>query len=1366
MRLPDPDGSYAVLIGAAKYGADSGFISFPSIKRSMDEFAEFLRSTTGLQNVTTVLDPPDGASFSTALTAANATDLLLFYYVGHGVPVDNELHLTHTGSHADHADFTTVPYTAIRAKIKASRAQVKIVILDCCHSGKAFGRGVLADGANVLVEAADIEGTFVLTATDEKKRFAAASDDAGRTAFTGALLDVLRSGIPSADRYLTMSAIFHELRARLPAANLPNPKALERGTAADLALTHNAAWSGDIATPVLPGTESTAYFAQIRDIAPSDEMIDRADEVRELAAFCDGDERYLWWRGEPWTGKTTFMSWFALNPPEHVRVVAFFITSRMAAQSDHVAFTDAVLEQLSALLPGERAAVTAAVGNRDALRRHLLDLAAQRAIECGNRVLLMVDGLDEDHGQPTIASLLPKNPPPGLRVVVASRPNPPIPDDVSDGHPLRTCRHRTLESYSLAGDHRRAAKLELARLLHESDDTRRVLGLLTAAGGLTGPELVDLTQLPPYWIEDLLRGVTGRTFRTRTSRFVPDHINLLAHETLQREAEKALGRKLLDEYRDQIHQWARRYRAQGWPETTPTYLLTRYFAMLKDQADLTRMADIALDAARHDRMLHLTGGDIAARTEIGTTQDLILGQADSDLLTMCRLSMQRLRLARRSANIPDQLPRAFALLGAHDRAESLARSIPDPQRQASALIGVIAVSAGTPRIERIQVIVESLIHQIAAAPERDRLLAELAGALIAAGAGDAAELVLSDIREPINQVRALTELVPARLAVGRIDDAGRAMEEAAALIPHIVSIEEHDSATALIALALAAMGETGRAADCVRGIRSADRRARAWADLAPALHLAPALRTSDVAAARQVVVEAVRTLESVDGGQQRAAVAAAITTPLVAAGFIQDARRLAEIVEPAISDDAPDWLVSGFVEYFVAVGEFDRTEAIADQLVSPTSRAETLTLLIPALVRQDRRDEARRLADQVEALARRTDAPRYLDTAFANLVAALITATDLTTAQLVAERISSPDRQAGALARVAVAIAAAGHTAAARRLADRAEALLDAITDAHDHAMSLADLVSCFARIGATEHALGLADRVRLRANEINILWPRLRVLSRLAAVLLDIGEIDRAIAVPRGAGGLFEQVQILGDLMRSVRDGDAARRLVAEAEALSWHADYSEKMMMRSGLVIAMARVGDFDRAVALAEQISLSAHHREQASSKLVAVLAESGDIARAERLARNCAPRVRVTALTTVVNAYAAAGDRAAARALLTFTEGIAQRITSQRLRNGSTAALVVAAIRIGDTEHAEALARAADGPDVRAEALTHLAREIATSSDTLDGPLAARLRQLLAEIWSLGSWYESLDILARIDPDLLVAIATEAMALDPR
>ena len=194
----------------------------------------------------------------------------------------------------------------------------------------------------------------------------------------------------------------------------------------------------------------SAYLQQVRRIAPPDPpgLIGREAELAELAAFCLEPDRgpYVWWRAGAWAGKSALMSTFVLHPPpemrDRVRIVSFFITARLAAQDTREAFTEVLLEQL-ADLTGQDLPPVLPEATREA---YLLDLLAQAAGACqeaGERLVLVVDGLDEDRGVTTgphahsIAGLLPADPPAGMRVIVAGRPNPPIPDDVPDWHPLR-----------------------------------------------------------------------------------------------------------------------------------------------------------------------------------------------------------------------------------------------------------------------------------------------------------------------------------------------------------------------------------------------------------------------------------------------------------------------------------------------------------------------------------------------------------------------------------------------------------------------------------------------------------------------------------------------------------------------------------------------------------------------------------------------------------------------------------------------------------------------------------------------------------------------------------------------------------------
>jgi energy-coupling factor transporter ATP-binding protein EcfA2 len=334
----------------------------------------------------------------------------------------------------------------------------------------------------------------------------------------------------------------------------------------------------------------SSYLEQVRRIAPPDPpgLRDRDAELAELARFCmdpDGAS-YAWWRAGPWAGKSALLSTFVLRPPAEVRervvVVSFFITARLAAQDTREAFTEVLLEQLAALLSQSLPSALP-----EAIREaHLLGLLSQAAAACagaGRRLVLVVDGLDEDRGVTaglyphSIAGLLPADPPAGMRVIVAGRPNPPVPDDVPDWHPLRNpAIARPLAASPHARDLQRLGRHELQRLLRGSQAEQDVLGLLTAAhGGLSAQDLAELTSTSLWEVEEILHTVAGRTLQVRPSLLDPEgrpDVYLLGHEGLLAPATEYLGDRL-NSYRERLRSWAGRWRARGWPAETPEYLL-------------------------------------------------------------------------------------------------------------------------------------------------------------------------------------------------------------------------------------------------------------------------------------------------------------------------------------------------------------------------------------------------------------------------------------------------------------------------------------------------------------------------------------------------------------------------------------------------------------------------------------------------------------------------------------------------------------------------------------------------------------------------------------------------------------------------
>ena len=313
----------------------------------------------------------------------------------------------------------------------------------------------------------------------------------------------------------------------------------------------------------------TRYREQVLRIAPPF-LVGRDAELGELEEFCitpESRQQFMWWRGNAWAGKSALMSWFVLHPPQGIRAVSFFVTARLASQDNRVAFIENVLEQLAALL-GELMPASMTESTMDAHLLGMLSDAAHACKERGERLVLVVDGLDEDRGVTTdpfasysIAALLPDPPPADIRIVVAGQPSPRIPGDVPEGHRLRDpAIVRRLTPSPYAAVVRNDTERELKRLLRGSEAEQDLLGLLTAArGGLSGSDLAELTERPTWQVEDELGTVAGRSFSPRPSSWLPgiwSDVYVLGHGELQDTAKKYLGNARLGAYRQPLHRWA------------------------------------------------------------------------------------------------------------------------------------------------------------------------------------------------------------------------------------------------------------------------------------------------------------------------------------------------------------------------------------------------------------------------------------------------------------------------------------------------------------------------------------------------------------------------------------------------------------------------------------------------------------------------------------------------------------------------------------------------------------------------------------------------------------------------------------------
>ncbi|SHN07671.1 hypothetical protein [Streptomyces yunnanensis] len=367
----------------------------------------------------------------------------------------------------------------------------------------------------------------------------------------------------------------------------------------------------------------------LRDVLPP-EFVGREEELAALEAFVkapDGAPAYLWWQAGPWAGKTALLSWFAARClPAGVDVAHYIIAGRLGTDRRD-GFVRTIKEQLDPTAgPRRRPAI-------DPGRPDLDPLYAAAAAECAGRdrrLVLIVDGLDEDADagpdETGIAGLLPKDPPSGMRVIVAGRPHPRVPMKLATDHPLRDPSVVRLLSASPAAAVIRDAALTELRTLLDDPLGQRLLGLLVSArGALTGADLAELTDTTPHKVQNKLRGVVGRSLAPTRTDLLPLDARIeaeaeagrqtfvLAHIELHTTARAELGRRFLAARTGELHDWAREYQDEDWPHDTPNYLLTGYTHLLHENRDTERLAALVLDPRRQLRLVQRAGPDVAVR---------------------------------------------------------------------------------------------------------------------------------------------------------------------------------------------------------------------------------------------------------------------------------------------------------------------------------------------------------------------------------------------------------------------------------------------------------------------------------------------------------------------------------------------------------------------------------------------------------------------------------------------------------------------------------------------------------------------------------------------------------------------------------
>lgn len=1149
----------------------------------------------------------------------------------------------------------------------------------------------------------------------------------------------------------------------------------------------------------------SAYAQQVRRIAP-EPFVGRQQELEELAAFCSCETgpAWMWWQAPAWSGKSALMATFVLHPPPGIRIVSFFITARLYTNSDRSAFLDVMVEQLAEVAQRPIPAFLT-----DSTREaHFLDLLEQASGACqsaGERLVLVVDGLDEDRGvtsdpdSRSIAALLPRRLPLGVRVIVAGRGNPPVPLDVPEDHPLRDRSIvRPLSRSPAATVVRDQATREIRRLLQGTSAERRLLGLVAVAGGgLSSRDLAELTGLTAWEITDQLETVSGRTFTQGESRWTNVPLYELAHKELQVIAIQRLGADHLAAYRVGIHNWAEDYRRRGWPADTPEYLLRGYFSMLRASRDLARMTSFCLDDIRQNRLMELSGGDHISLAEIATTIESIRNSGTPDLLAVCRLAIRRDRIQQRSSTIPAMLPTLWATLGDIDRGEALGRSITDPFQQVIALAELAEHSAKSGDVDRGRALLEAKFN-------------------------------LQEVTYSFNKVPALNSLV---LSAVRVDPCfGRKLiGKALNIARSMPKSSDRDSLIAGLASVMIEVGDLRDAETLIRSISESRQQGLPLAELGLAM-----VRNGELIRARELADEA-ELIARTNSDPEALLTLAVIATEL---GHQNRERSLAEEAEAVarsrINDGQKAWHLSMLADTIADAGYLDRAreiveeaEALSQYISKPYEYADAVTDLASAVLKIGDLSHA-------ETLIRSIAEPGRQASPLAELGLAMARNGDLTRARELAEEAEAiarshhdPYEQVVTLVKLAAVVARAGGPDRARRLDEAAGIFTRAIADADVRAGILAEMAKIAASAGDLDRGRELAEEAETAARLITITdhqdWTR----RELVSVMTQIGDLQRAETFARSIVDAYERAESLTALAReAARAGDLsfARDIAARVERLVPLIDiFHMKEWALGDLAGALGEAHDWERAETVARSIT-DPTKQSSAFAELSQVAADAGDLVHAEALVRSIVqPHARAVALADLAAFVLATGEPHRARELaeaaeyiaesipghgpqaniwadlagvwadadadalprahmlvekseaatrsitdpdcqeriraklssimvqvddLGHAEVIARSITDSHYQTEALAAVAAKAIDV-DIDRAESLAASISDPDERAEALTSMA--ITSTPD--------RAQRYILTALSIAEWTISLEALGKISPATLHEIADE-------
>jgi hypothetical protein len=279
MTRIDPNNTQAILIGASEFdfANDEYFQNLPNVKSNLLKLNHLLIDVVHIDKnkICLMLDKDNSSDITSEIIKIipNASDTLIVYYAGHGIPHLKNLYLATKKTQPDEPEFTGAMESKhfVNLVIKKAKAKNLIFIIDCCFSARAK-EGVDSRNKQVF---------FITAAPSTQAAKDESPEDANYTAFTHELLVIFEQGIDNAGDFLTFQDIANHLSQQLKDKGLPEPQLSIHGSPDKLGICKNRAYHD-----FMPKEKDEAPIPAIMKSTPNDKETSLVVSGKIKIQFC------------------------------------------------------------------------------------------------------------------------------------------------------------------------------------------------------------------------------------------------------------------------------------------------------------------------------------------------------------------------------------------------------------------------------------------------------------------------------------------------------------------------------------------------------------------------------------------------------------------------------------------------------------------------------------------------------------------------------------------------------------------------------------------------------------------------------------------------------------------------------------------------------------------------------------------------------------------------------------------------------------------------------------------------------------------------------------------------------------------------